>query len=63
MITHITVPLPEPLQNQIHMLTRENFYLWMFVSQNDLWEEARAFIYNCSAEDDNAETLPFVDEQ
>lgn len=61
MITHITVPLPEPLQSQIHMLTRENFYLWMFVSQNDLWEEARAFVQGCGTENDNAEDLPFMD--
>lgn len=44
MLTHITVPIPEPLQNQIRMLSQENFYLWMFISQNDLWEDAVEFL-------------------
>ena len=58
MLTHITVPLPESIRNQLDMLNRENFYLWMFVSQNDLWEEARDFI-QCGKNRDEAEELPF----
>ena len=63
MITHITVPLPEPLRDQIRILMKENFYLWIFISQNDLWEDARAFLQSCNTEDDDAENLPFTDEQ
>ena len=58
-MTHITVPLPESLQFHIHHLTKENFYLWMFVSQNDLWEEAKEFLRD-NGEPDYGQ-LPFDD--
>ena len=60
MMTHITVPLPESLQFHINHLTEENFYLWMFISQNDLWQEAKEFLRDNSTADYGQ--LPFHDE-
>ena len=43
-MTPITIPLPAELQSHIHNMEKENFCLWMFISQNDLWEEAQEFL-------------------
>ena len=43
-MTNITIPLPAELQCHIRNLEHENFCLWMFISQNDLWEDAREFL-------------------
>ena len=41
---YITVPLPSEIQQRILNLSRENFLLWAFISQNDLWDEAHEFL-------------------
>ena len=41
---YITVPLPSEIQQRILNLSRENFFLWAFISQNDLWDEAHEFL-------------------
>ena len=43
-MTAITIPLPMELQCHIRNMEQENFSLWMFISQNDLWEEAQEFL-------------------
>ena len=59
---YITVPLPSEIQQRILNLSRENFYLWAFISQNDLWDEAHEFLM--SEESSNfhlalADEMPF----
>ena len=41
---YITVPLPNEIRQRIINLSRENFFLWAFISQNDLWDEAHEFL-------------------
>ena len=41
---YITVPLPNEIHQRILDLSRENFLLWAFISQNDLWDEAHEFL-------------------
>ena len=48
MFTHISVPLPDHIQQHIRSLSHENFSLWMFIAQNDLLEEASDFLSDCS---------------
>ena len=43
-MTPITIALPMELQYRIRSMERENFFLWMFISQNGLWEEAVEFL-------------------
>ena len=43
---NISVPLPESVYRNIHDLAQENFNLWIFIAQNDLYEEAEEFISN-----------------
>ena len=43
-MTPITIPLPMDLQCRIRSMEQENFCLWMFISQNDLLEEAQEFL-------------------
>ena len=59
MPTHITVPLPEPLQRQFKALTDENFNLWLFLAQNDLLEEARNFLSLPDSDWIDPDHLPF----
>ena len=59
---YITVPLPNEIHQRILNLSRENFLLWAFISQNDLWDEAHEFLM--SEERSNlhlalADELPF----
>ena len=61
-MTPITIPLPAELQSHIHNMEKENFCLWMFISQNDLWEEAQEFLSYSKKYEPNSwyqENLPF----
>ena len=48
MAAKIIVEIPKAIRNRIDILTHENFFLWMFISNQDLWEEARDFLDNAS---------------
>ena len=41
---YICVPLPMEIEAKLSQLKRENFFLWNFLSQNDLWDEAHEFL-------------------
>ena len=61
-MTSITIPLPLDLQCHIQNIENENFCLWMFISQNDLWQEAQDFLSDarkCGQVKDYREDLPF----
>ena len=62
---YICVPLPMEIEAKLSQLKRENFFLWNFLSQNDLWDEAHEFLSEeakshapCSYADENND-LPF----
>ena len=38
------IPVPDPVRRRFNSLARENFALWMFIAQNDLYEEAEEFL-------------------
>ena len=40
----ISIPLPDSVRHRVNSLARENFALWMFIAQNDLFEEAEEFL-------------------
>ena len=56
---YITVPLPSEIQRRIVALSRENIFLWAFISQNDLWDEALEFLM---PEGSSNLYLPFFEE-
>ena len=61
-MTPITIPLPMELQCRIRNLENENFCLWMFISQNDLWEEAQEYLSDakkCTGNRSYQDGLPF----
>ena len=41
---YICVPLPMEIEAKLSQLRRENFFLWNFLSQHDLWDEAHEFL-------------------
>ena len=45
-MTPISIPLPMDLQCRIQNMEHEIFYLWMIISHNGLWEEAKKFLSN-----------------
>ena len=62
---YICVPLPVEIEAKLSQLKRENFFLWNFLSQHDLWDEAHEFLTEeakshipCSYADESDE-LPF----
>ena len=62
---YICVPLPMEIETKLSQLRRENFFLWNFLSQHDLWDEAHEFLMEeaksclpCSYADENND-LPF----
>ena len=58
----ISIPLPMDLQCRIQNMEHENFYLWMFISQNDLWEEAQEFLSDarkCGHDKIRRDEIPF----
>lgn len=38
------IPVPEKLKQRLTALSHENFALWTFIAQNDLFDEAEDFI-------------------
>jgi len=48
---------PQPVKDRMRKLKRETFYMWMFITQEGLWEEAREFL-----EENMDIPLPFEDE-
>ena len=61
-MTPISIPLPTDLQCRIQNMEHENFCLWMFISQNDLWEEAQEFLSDarkCGHEKIYRDEFPF----
>ena len=42
MLTHFSIP--ETVRHRLTSLSRENFALWTFVAQNDLFDEAEEFL-------------------
>ena len=56
---NITVPLPEEIERRLNKLTQVNFRLWMFIAQQDLWEEAQEFVSDHNMVYDE---LPFENE-
>ena len=56
---YITVPLPNEIQQRIVDLSGENIFLWAFISQNDLWDEALEFLMS---EGSSNLHLPFFEE-
>lgn len=55
----ITVPLPEQIEKRLKRLAKGNFRLWMFIAQQDLWEEAWDFVGEYCPDYDE---LPFENE-
>ncbi len=49
--------IPQLLKDRMRKLKRETFYMWMFITQEGLWEEAREFL-----EENMDIPLPFEDE-
>ena len=44
MAATVIVDVPEFIQNRIEILAHENFALWMFISIQDLWDEAQIYL-------------------
>ena len=44
MAAKMIIEIPKVIQNRIDILTHENFFLWMFISSQDLRDEAREYI-------------------
>ena len=44
MAAKMIVEIPDSIQERIDNLARDNFYLWMFIAQQELWEDARDFL-------------------
>ena len=37
---------PDFIRHRLNTLARENFCLWLFIMQNDLFDEAEEFLFN-----------------
>ena len=48
MAATMMVEIPKSIRNRMEILAHENFCLWMFISNQDLWDEARDYIDEAS---------------
>lgn len=41
----VNAEIPKSIQKSQETLMRENFFLWMYLASQDLWDDAREYIY------------------